>query len=350
MKVALVHHRLSKVGGLESRMLNYIQYFIDKGDDVCVYCMQYDKSLAIDPKVDIRLIKPGWELKKYRRWHFNKRLEKVFNPNEFDFSLTMERTSQQVASIGPGDHLGYMAATNNTQIKKSDRLQIELDKACFHHSKAIYPCSELIKNNIQNLYGIDEKKLCVLHPPLNSSRFNLSHGTNKIQMAEKYDCSKDKLTFVIVSTSHKRKGVFFLLELFALLDPNKFELKIAGKPAIKSHLKNVEFLGYVPKTEELFAAADFTLHPSIFEPFGQVISESLACGTPVVLSKNTGWSPHLPKNYGIVVDELDLSKWKNTLENLDPNSFLIDENFTDKYELSTEQHMQKMLSFYRSIS
>ena len=53
----------------------------------------------------------------------------------------------------------------------------------------------------------------------------------------------------------------------------------------------VHYLGKLQDNRSLqmaYAAADVTIVPSIEEAFGQIASESLACGTPVVAFANTG--------------------------------------------------------------
>lgn len=53
--------------------------------------------------------------------------------------------------------------------------------------------------------------------------------------------------------------------------------------------KNVDFLGHVADTVSLYQVSDVTVLPSQWsEPFGRVIIESMACGTPVVASRIGG--------------------------------------------------------------
>lgn len=51
----------------------------------------------------------------------------------------------------------------------------------------------------------------------------------------------------------------------------------------------VRFLGHVSDTAALYQASDLTVVPSIWpEPFGRVVIESMACGTPVIASQIGG--------------------------------------------------------------
>lgn len=63
----------------------------------------------------------------------------------------------------------------------------------------------------------------------------------------------------------------------------------------------------LPELSVLYAAADVTIVPSLYETFGQTLSESLACGTPVVSFNNSGQTDiikHKENGY--------LAKWKDS--------------------------------------
>ncbi|MDF5722514.1 MAG: glycosyltransferase family 4 protein [Rhizonema sp. PD37] len=103
------------------------------------------------------------------------------------------------------------------------------------------------------------------------------------------------------------KGLETLLKAFAsLLLSTKAKLLIAGKPlnqgeeyqksleelAINLGIENhVNFLGHITNTTSLYQISDITVLPSLWsEPFGRVIVESMASGTPVVASRIGGIS------------------------------------------------------------
>jgi len=349
VKVALVHKRIGHVGGLETRLRNYMQYFSDRGDSVTVFCYKQDRSIELPENVEVRRVPVGAMPKPYRAWYFNHKLNRMFRKEEFDFSLALGRTSQQMACLAPGDHLGYLKARNKKGRKPVDLVQINLDKLSFKNSKLIFPCSDLVHDNLVELYGVAADKMQVLLPPLDVSRFNRVLKPQKAALRAKYGMSTDKKTFVAVSTSHKRKGIPLLLELFNELQDLPIELKIAGRSRRRSRRNkpaNVDFVGYVKRPEELFTAADYSIHPAIYEPFGQVISESMACGAPVLISENTGWSRTLPENYGSVVKGFDKEDWKNAIRTFIEKDLSIPQDFSEIHSLSLEKHMEKMLSTY----
>lgn len=348
MKVALVHKRMGMVGGLEARLRNYIDYFVQRGDHVTVFCYKIDPNFHIPDGVEVVRLNMGGMPKPYRTWYFNHKLNKIFDPNDFDFSLALGRTSQQRACLAPGDHLGFLDALGRKNRRRpSDHVQINLDKAAFNNSEIIFPCSDLVKHNLQKWYGIEGDRVFTIKPPLNTNRYNRSLKAERPALRKKFNMSDDKKTFVIASTSHRRKGIPLLLKVFKQLVDLPVELKIAGSPRVRTRLPNVEYIGYAERSEELFTAGDFSIHPAIYEPFGQVISESLACGTPVLISKNTGWSTDLPTSYGSVISTYEVDDWVDAIKKAITSDYDIPEDFAEIHELTLEQHMEKMIGLYQ---
>ncbi|MFU1781515.1 glycosyltransferase family 4 protein [Haloarcula japonica] len=73
--------------------------------------------------------------------------------------------------------------------------------------------------------------------------------------------------------------------------------------------KNLRVIGRVDqqKLAEYYSSAMVTIHPANFEAFGNVILESLACGTPVVVSNHCGAAEIVDDSCGRVTDELENS-------------------------------------------
>jgi glycosyltransferase involved in cell wall biosynthesis len=339
LKVAIIHIRLMHKGGLETRLFNYMNYFLARGDEVTILSSKVSPTIQLPPEV--KLVKH--DLSKYpriiRHLLFSQWLEKYLSAHLFDYSLSLERTWGQQRIIAPNTHIGYVLAQKKWWRTPSDLIQIYLDKKAFRLTPHIYACSNMVKNEIVEQYKVPTNKITVLFPPLNTSQFNVAVRQNRSEFQHHYGIDDAKINFVFVSTSHKRKGLDLLLQLFSTPAFRHLQLYIAGS-TIKYSSPNIHSLGFVMNTAALYAAVDCVLHPSVYEPFGQVIAESIACGTYAIVSDHVGAKEIINDKVGQVLPVSDIQAWYDAIihfkkVNLDPAEI---NRLADL--LSLEQHMQ----------
>ncbi|MGE6595175.1 glycosyltransferase family 4 protein [Bacillus proteolyticus] len=200
-----------------------------------------------------------------------------------------------------------------------------------HMQKNFVPSPETLhqlkKKGFQQLYiwgrGVD----CTLfHPTYNKDLFR-----KKYNITAKYILSYvgrlapekdiDTLQDLIVKTTHARSDIHWL---------------IAGDGPLAKTLRenvpktNVTFTGYLQGEDlaEAYASSDLMVFPSATETFGNVVLESLACGTPVIGANGGG-----VKN--IITD----GKTGFLCEPKNANSFL-----SSIYELLNNEEMRKQIS------
>ena len=98
---------------------------------------------------------------------------------------------------------------------------------------------------------------------------------------------------------HKRKGLDFLLDSFALMNDKNCILAISGpddgeKALLKErseHLgvaSRVRFSGFIENVSEAYIDADVVVYPASNEIFGLVPLEALLCGTQVIVADDCG--------------------------------------------------------------
>lgn len=110
------------------------------------------------------------------------------------------------------------------------------------------------------------------------------------------------------------KGIDILLRAAAEYEDEDTATVLCGDGALfeemeklrddELHLKNVFFLHNQPhnKLREIYNVADVSLAPSRNEPFGLVVIEAGACGTPVIGTNDGGIAGILTKETGILID------------------------------------------------
>jgi glycosyltransferase involved in cell wall biosynthesis len=111
------------------------------------------------------------------------------------------------------------------------------------------------------------------------------------------------------------KGLDLLLRALAADSDSrsKSRVQIAGKGSSREQRKlehlisalrlgdRVSLVGYLDDTDSAIRSADALILPSRFDGFGQVVIETIAAGTPVIVSSKAGSSEFLAPEHGVVV-------------------------------------------------
>lgn len=343
-KVAIIHHQYAKKGGMESYLLDLVSGFIRRGDEVTIFTYQVDKDLLTNPSIKVTQSHLSWCPKKYRKFLFIHRINKKFNRHDFDLSLNLTRTSSQDISICGGTHRGFLATMQKkTRIK--DKLEIYYEQKSFDRSPHIIAHSSMLVDEITQLYRTDPQKIHLLHPPIDTDKFHSGLKQHSEPYAQKFNIDRSKTSLLFPSTGHKRKGLFELLAALANLPETEFELLVAGNPIKNAaHSPNIRYLGYVNNMAELYAAVDFTILPSHYEPFGLVAVESVQCGTPVILSDYVGAKDLITPEEGVVFKgEITAKNIEAAIRTAQSKKFQIAPNFAQRKGLTIETHVGKII-------
>lgn len=133
-------------------------------------------------------------------------------------------------------------------------------------------------------------RTCICIP--NSLDPDIWKPLDKPSLRERYDLPGDKhvLAFVAADPQKKSKGMNLLLDALKFLpDPEHYVLLIAGRDGglekIQDQGFSIRHFGYITdqkKMNEFYAMADLLVNPSLYETFGLVNIEAMACQTPVI--------------------------------------------------------------------
>lgn len=122
--------------------------------------------------------------------------------------------------------------------------------------------------------------------------------------------SKKYLLFVAASANNKKKGMDYLLDAVKMLnDVKDLEILVIGNMNHKISASGtpVHELGYISDEKvlnEIYAAADLFILPSIAENFPCTTLEAMASGTPVIAFRVGGIIEQLDEESGFLVDEI----------------------------------------------
>ena len=207
----------------------------------------------------------------------------------------------------------------STQFKKLVLWQLRLWSAfSVFVSKRVIAISNSTKDDIVRHYPFASGKTYVTHLAYDSSKYNVNISENDVRrIKEKYTIVDDYILFI--STLKPSKNVEGLIDAYKLVRENNLKIKlvIAGKKGwmYKTIFEKVEklklekdiiFTGFVDEDDKpsLFKGAKVFVLPSYWEGFGLDVLNSLAVGTPVVVSE-AGSLPEVAGNSGILINPND---------------------------------------------
>ncbi len=170
---------------------------------------------------------------------------------------------------------------------------------------AIISSSREEKDNLTRTFHVPAEKLQVIYPGVNKELFC------PISEEPQPTCEKAESCLLYVGRIEPVKGLLDIVEAIQILKSKAPELfgriclKVIGggrekemqtNPEIKRIYEllsrygigdRVHFLGSIPQEElkGFYTAAEALVVPSLYESFGLVVVEALACGTPVLVSK-----------------------------------------------------------------
>jgi glycosyltransferase involved in cell wall biosynthesis len=145
---------------------------------------------------------------------------------------------------------------------------------------------------------------------------DVPQGCQWSEHLKRLDRARRCKTALFIGRIYPVKGLPMLIEAWARVRPDGWELKIAG-PDEAQHKAEVEhavsatglaevvsFVGpvYGPAKQSAFFNADLFVLPSHSESFGMVVAEALAHGVPVLTTTGTPWSVLPERGCGWWVD------------------------------------------------
>lgn len=171
--------------------------------------------------------------------------------------------------------------------------------------RKIYPDTRLrlavvsakVAEDLHRYYGRTDHVL-VVYGGVDVARFNPDCRMRLRSEARKaLGLEADDFAILLIGNGWKNKGLQFLLEAVGSLQNSQLVVLVAGRddpapyqPLIKRYCLSgrVKFLAPRPDVESFYAAADAYVGPSLEDAFAQPPAEAMACGLPVITSRNNG--------------------------------------------------------------
>jgi glycosyltransferase involved in cell wall biosynthesis len=330
---------------MEQYALTLARGLKDAGGRVVFHCSSADKTLAQEMGIDLREYPVPRPIKKMRAFHFFRQIERA-GADLSGHQIALTRVKARDVVICGGTHRGYLRNLRKWT-DPFDLLHIWMETQAYRFARRIISHSHLCTRELVTLYRLPAEKIVTLHPPVATSFTSSADPNFRAECRRQLGLPADKVVFLFPSTGHKRKGlrpIFEAMRSFA----DRGVLAVAGNPPRGLNAPFLLHLGYVQNMVKAYAAADFAILGSYYEPFGLVGVEAVMTGTRLVFDKDIGclevvkpggvlpfsvWEPNSIKD--AIQAALDLAA-TNTHHITDPASALI-------YNPQVSHHVNELL-------
>ena len=174
-----------------------------------------------------------------------------------------------------------------------------VERTAYENADGVVAVSESMKHDVGSLYGVPDSKIRVIPNGIDLDQY---HPSPNPDVLTKYAIDPARPFVLFVGRITRQKGIIHLVDAIKSIRPGVQVVLCAGAPdtpeigremadrvekaRAASSVPIIWIPQIVPKNEiiALYSMASVFVCPSVYEPFGIINLEAMACGTPVVAS------------------------------------------------------------------
>lgn len=189
------------------------------------------------------------------------------------------------------------------QLGPGYRASAWLEKTAYENADGVIAVSRSMKRDVRDLYGVPFRKIRLIPNGIDTDQYR---PTFDPELLASYRINPDRPFVLFVGRITRQKGILHLIHAIQYLLPGIQVVLCAGAPDTETMGREVAegvkraqtetsrpviwIDGWVSQAHliRFLSHASVFVCPSIYEPFGIVNLEAMACGTPVVASSVGG--------------------------------------------------------------
>lgn len=209
-----------------------------------------------------------------------------------------------------------------------------VEKTAIEMADAVIAVSKETKEDVLKYFDVNDSKIEVVYNGINLEQYKKVESTSVL---DSYGIDKTKPFVLFVGRITRQKGIIHLVNAIKHIDKNTQIVLCAGAPDTKEIAKEMKEAVAEAKKDrnnifwidkmldkadviQLYSHADVFCCPSIYEPFGIINVEAMACETAVVASAVGGIKEVVvPNETGILVQVEQQTE--APFEPIDPDKF-----------------------------
>jgi starch synthase (maltosyl-transferring) len=231
-----------------------------------------------------------------------------------------------------------------------------IEKTAYQNADGVIAVSKAMRKDVRDLYGVPSDRIRVIY---NGIDLNLYKPVRDKAVLDKYKIDPKIPYILFVGRIARQKGIIHLVNAIKHIKAGHQVVLCAGAPdtkeiaeemkvrvsKVKKETKNkVIWIEDMVSREEsiaLYSQAALFVCPSVYEPFGMINIEAMACETPVVATK-VGGIPEVvvPGETGLLVPIKP--KGANDFEPVEPEKFSQDLAFAINSIIDSPDKLKSM--------
>lgn len=309
MRIAIITHNIIRQGSGQGRVsYELAKYLLMKGYTVDIYAEHIDEKLIREDKVNFFIIrtiqKPAIiravmliTIVSVKLIFIRLRKPKYYDIIHIDSGCSAINLWN--VSTCHYCHTSCIKYEEGIYHKLFTLLNSWIEKSMYKNKNGhIIAVSKKMKFDLQKHLDVNSKNIDVVYNGVDLKEFNpVGRDIARQMLLKTYNWDNNDFILLFVGDLIRRKGVDLLLDVMKQLQP-EIKLVIVGHKRkiytkkVKSYgLENrVKLLGFQTNIGNTYKGADALVLPSLYDSFGNVVLEAMACGTPAIVSVFAGSS------------------------------------------------------------
>ncbi|MCC7508474.1 MAG: glycosyltransferase family 4 protein [Planctomycetes bacterium] len=312
MHIAIVRTVFDKAhGGAERYAVQLARTWLAQGHQITVVCQRHAQADAEGMNV-VGVSRPKVLGPFKHRW-FARRAGQVAQETGADAVLCLARAFPgDVLRLGDGLHRAWLGARypdlaqrRRALLNPRQQQLMKLERECFLPGRfGLYVAnSEMVKRAVVHMYGVDPSRVRVI-PNGVDDRFRVLDGATRAAFRSRSGLPVDAPVMLFSGMDFRRKGLMEAVNGFVAVGRKNTAARFVcvgrgDTSAAQSVLAQTgladraQFHAASSEMEQWYNAADVFVLPTMHDPSANAVTESLACGTPVITSSENGARQHI---------------------------------------------------------
>ncbi|UGA39519.1 glycosyltransferase [Chromobacterium haemolyticum] len=332
-RLAIIRQKYNPAGGAE-RIVSAIVKQLQAGGEFSPLLISRNwESL---PGVDTVRVKPFYLGSVWRDWSFARAARAAWRQAGADLVQSHERIPGcHVFRAGDGVHAAWLDARLegapwwrrlSTFCNPYHHFMLRTERAMFQHPalRAVICNSELVRDDVMGRFGVDPRRCTVIRNGVDSDFFNQSGGGARAagSAARAIRHSTDSAGVGLCGLRLRAQGRGAGVARHRAPCPVHLvvvggDKKLARYQRLATQLgvsERTHFTGPQRDVRSHYGLADGFILPTLYEPFGSVVIEAMACGLPVLTSTRCGGAELLePGVTGWLAEAGDAATWQDNV-------------------------------------